>query len=154
MCYLFESLQLTVPYWVHSNKNKSKYKVYRDVSHHEVEDIVAAPDVSMSVSLVVVYDKELSYAEENNDDDDYNDDGDDDSDDDIDDDAEDTKKFATPTSKQGTAASEEIDFDVYYGDLRTLVMANFPLITIDLRKIKEGFAFSFDEDRDTKEQKE
>ena len=108
----------------------------------------------MSVSLVVVYDKELSYAEENNDDDDYNDDGDDDSDDDIDDDAEDTKKFATPTSKQGTAASEEIDFDVYYGDLRTLVMANFPLITIDLRKIKEGFAFSFDEDRDTKEQKE
>ena len=122
---------------------------------HEVEAIVGAdPDVSMSVSLVV-YDKERSYAEENNDDDDYNDDGDDDGDDDIDDDAEDTKKFATPTSKQGTAASEEIDCDhVYYGDLRTFVMTNFPPITIDHTKIKEGFDLSSDNKSETKEQEE
>jgi hypothetical protein len=74
--------------------------IIRDVSRHEVEETVAAPDVSMSVSLVV-YDEELSYAEENNDADDYNYNGDDDGNNDIDDDAEDKKKFATPTSKQG-----------------------------------------------------
>ena len=101
-----------------------------------------------------MYDEELSYAEENNGDDDYNDGGDDDGNDNIDDDAEDTKKFAMPTSKQGTAASEEIDFDVYYGDLRTFIMANFPLITIDLRKIKEGVNLLSDNDSDTKEQEE
>ena len=54
----------------------------------------------------VVYDKELSYAEENND----NGDGDGNNDND---DAEDTRKFATPTSKQGTAFSQEMDSDVY-----------------------------------------
>jgi hypothetical protein len=57
-----------------------------------------------------VYDKELSYAEENNnDDDDYNDNGGDGDGDDNIDDADDTKKFATPTSKQGTTFSEEAD---------------------------------------------
>ena len=119
--------------------------IIRKVSCHKVHENVA-PDVAMSVSLVV-YDKELSYAEENIDDDDYNDNGDGDGDDDYNDngdgdgdddidDAEDTKKFATPTSKQGTAFSEETDLDVYYGDLRTYVMANFPPITIDLTKLK------------------
>ena len=97
--------------------------IIRDISpRHEVQkNVAAAPDVAMLASLVV-YDEEVFYAEENYDDDDYNDngDGDGDGDDDIDD-AEETKKFATPTSKQGTAASEETDLDFYYhdGDLRT-----------------------------------
>ena len=29
-------------------------------------------------------------------------------------------------SKQGSAATEEINYDVYYGDLSTFVMANIP----------------------------
>ena len=34
-------------------------------------------------------------------------------------------------SKQGSAASEEeIDFDVYYGDLSSFIMANFPPVPI------------------------
>jgi hypothetical protein len=137
--------------------------VIRDVSRHEVHDAaypnmpfeenVAAPDVATSASLVV-YDKELSHAEENSNDDDYSDigDGDGDGDDNIHD-AEDTKKFAMPTSKQGTAASVETELDVYYGDLRTFVMANFPPITIDLTKLKD-FDFSSDDDSDTNEQEE
>ena len=71
--------------------------IIRDVSCHEVEENIAAPDVAMSASLEV-YDKELSYVEENNDDDEYNDNGGGDGNDNIDD-AEDTKKFATPTLK-------------------------------------------------------
>ena len=126
--------------------------IIRDVSCHEVKENVAAADVAMSASLVV-YDKELPYAEENNDDDDYNqDNGDGDGDDNIDD-VEDTKKFATRTSKQGTAVSEETGLDVYNGDLRTFVMANFPPITIDLTKLKD-FDFSSDNNSDTKEQEE
>ena len=85
--------------------------IIRDVSRHEGHDTtdpnimpfkknVAAPDVAMSASLVM-YDKELSYAEDNNDDDDYNNNGN------GDDDGKDTKKFATPTSKQWTAGSEK-----------------------------------------------
>ena len=34
-------------------------------------------------------------------------------------------------SKQGSAASEEeIDYDVYYGDLSSFIMANFPPVPI------------------------
>ena len=59
---------------------------------------VAAPDVVMPASLVM-FDEDLSFAEENNDDDDYNDNSD----------GTDTKKFALPTSKQCKAGCEETD---------------------------------------------
>jgi hypothetical protein len=58
----------------------------------------AAPDVEMSASLVM-FDEELSFAEENNDDDDYNDNND----------GTDTKKFASPTSKQCNYICEDTD---------------------------------------------
>jgi hypothetical protein len=59
---------------------------------------VAAPDVVMSASLVM-FDEHLSFAVENNDDDDYNDNNN----------GTDTKKFASPTSKQCKAGCEETD---------------------------------------------
>ena len=99
----------------------------------------------MSVAPVM-FDEEQSYAEDDNGDDDYNDD------DYIDDDdGEDTKKFPTPVSKHSQEhshdGSEETDLEVYYGDLRTFFMINFPPIQIDLSKLK-GSDFSSDEDND------
>ena len=34
------------------------------------------------------------------------------------------------TGSAASAASEEIDYDVYYGDLRTFVMDNFPPVPV------------------------
>ena len=40
------------------------------------------------------------------------------------------------TASAASAASEEIDYDVYYGDLGTFVMDNFPPVSIvDIKSI-------------------
>jgi hypothetical protein len=124
---------------------KDSSVIIKDVDRHEDhdttdpnmprKDIVAVTDVAMSAAPVM-FDEELSYAEDHNDD--YDDD---------DDDGQDTKKFPTPVSKHSHAGSEETDLEVYYGDLRTFFMINFPPIQIDLSKLK-GSDFSSDEDND------
>jgi hypothetical protein len=115
----FESLQLHISVCIESLKTIPSQRfpmkdsvIIKDVDCHEAHDTtdpntprkesVAVPDdVTMSVAPVM-FDEELSYAEDDNGDDDYDDD----------DDGEDTKKFPTPVSKHSHARSEETDLEV------------------------------------------
>ena len=95
----------------------------------------------MSAS-VPMFDKDLCFADDSNDDDD--------DEDDDDDDGEATMKFASPSSKQCHNAGNEVtDFDVYWGDLRTFCMANFPpMKLVDVSKLKGSDFLSDDEEND------
>ena len=95
----------------------------------------------------VIFDPAHSSLEEHKiDDHDFEEDDDYDDDDyDYDDDGEDTVKFPTPDSKKSVPGTEDVDYDVYYGDLRSFIANNFPPPSIDLSKLK-GSDFSSEDD--------
>ena len=118
--------------------------IRKDIPRQEVHDTRSNYNtpVKNTVAVAVMFDAAHSSGEEQTDDD-YDNDFDDDFD--HDDDGEDTLKFPTPDSKKSFPGSEDVDYDVYYGDLRSFIANNFPPPSINLSKLK-GSDFSTEDD--------